>query len=158
MKTMERVDEQHPKTEVVGSDHRDLYGRKHRMLFVGAVILLIGAVSSTPFVFFGSYILAVAAWLVVLRTYRQKLRTGTILLVLMLLRLPLAFHPSSLSPDLYRYRWDGRVALAGHSPYRYPPADSRLATLRDPSFPRIEHREIRSVYPPWAQLLFLGWA
>ncbi|GAA1122064.1 hypothetical protein GCM10009630_19860 [Kribbella jejuensis] len=36
------------------------------------------------------------------------------------------------STDAYRYVWDGRVQLAGHSPYRYVPLDDALATLRDP--------------------------
>ncbi|HWD77427.1 MAG TPA: hypothetical protein VG497_01040, partial [Kribbella sp.] len=34
--------------------------------------------------------------------------------------------------DAYRYVWDGRVQLAGHSPYRYVPLDDALAGLRDP--------------------------
>ncbi|WP_427892424.1 hypothetical protein ACQHIV_05885 [Kribbella sp. GL6] len=36
------------------------------------------------------------------------------------------------STDAYRYVWDGRVQLAGHSPYRYVPLDDALAKLRDP--------------------------
>ena len=36
------------------------------------------------------------------------------------------------STDAYRYAWDGRVQVAGVSPYRYAPADDALARLRDP--------------------------
>ncbi|WP_350275180.1 glycosyltransferase 87 family protein [Kribbella sp. HUAS MG21] len=36
------------------------------------------------------------------------------------------------STDAYRYVWDGRVQLAGYSPYRYVPLDDTLARLRDP--------------------------
>ena len=50
------------------------------------------------------------------------------------------------SSDAYRYVWDGRVQLAGTSPYRYAPLDDRLAPLRDPLlFPGLGPRD-RSGY------------
>src|SRR5215510_7148543 len=55
----------------------------------------------------------------------------------------------SLSDDIYRYLWEGRVALAGHDPYALPPSDERLASLRDPViYPRINHPELSTIYPP----------
>ena len=33
----------------------------------------------------------------------------------------------TLSDDAYRFVWDGRVQAAGFNPYRYVPADRRLA-------------------------------
>ncbi|MFZ1474297.1 MAG: hypothetical protein WAV79_15350, partial [Anaerolineae bacterium] len=36
----------------------------------------------------------------------------------------------TLSDDMYRYIWDGRVQAAGLSPYRYTPAASELTFLR----------------------------
>ncbi|WP_343890437.1 glycosyltransferase family 87 protein, partial [Kribbella sandramycini] len=36
------------------------------------------------------------------------------------------------STDAYRYVWDGRVQVAGHSPYGHVPLDDALARLRDP--------------------------
>ena len=47
-------------------------------------------------------------------------------------QLPGLAHPPLTSSDAYRYVWDGRVQLAGVSPYRYAPLDDRLARLRDP--------------------------
>ena len=44
---------------------------------------------------------------------------------------------------MYRYLSDGRVSASGGNPYAYTPADAR-----------INHPEIRSIYPPLAQLLF----
>jgi hypothetical protein len=64
-----------------------------------------------------------------------------------------------LSSDLFRYLWDGRVQLAGINPLRYAPRDDALAFLRDPEIhPQINQPELRTIYPPGAQLLFAGLA
>lgn len=74
-----------------------------------------------------------------------------------LFRLTLLFGPPSLSEDIYRYVWDGRVAAQGINPYLYPPAAQELSNLRDAQvYPNINHRGIPTIYPPAAQLLFLG--
>ncbi len=60
----------------------------------------------------------------------------------------------SLSTDAYRHVWDGRVQAAGVDPYRHPPASPALEGLRDAEvWPRINHPELRTVYPPAAQHL-----
>jgi hypothetical protein len=81
-----------------------------------------------------------------------------------------------LSDDLYRYAWDGAVQASGTSPYRYTPNDAALEDLRtDWLFPdavdggdtcaqldrgadctRINRSEVRTIYPPLAQVWFLG--
>ncbi len=66
----------------------------------------------------------------------------------------------SLSDDVYRYLWDGHVQRAGADPYLYAPADPRLdgvtgggaAELRS----LVNHPQLRTVYPPLAEVLFLG--
>jgi hypothetical protein len=69
--------------------------------------------------------------------------------------LTLVAAPSVLSDDVYRYRWDARVSLAGIDPYAHPPEDPALAGLRDAQWRRINHREIPTIYPPLAQGLFV---
>ncbi len=69
-------------------------------------------------------------------------------------RLLLIGVPPSLSDDIYRYRWDGRVQAAGINPYAEPPAAAELAPLRDPAWLRINYPEIRTIYGPIAQWLF----
>ena len=64
-------------------------------------------------------------------------------MVALVLRAFLLFAAPQLSGDVYRYLSDGRVTASGQNPYEYTPTD-----------PRINHREIRSIYPPHAQLLF----
>jgi alpha-1,6-mannosyltransferase len=64
-----------------------------------------------------------------------------------------------LSSDLYRYLWDGQVQLHGGDPYAAPPGDPALADLRDDAiWPHINRPEAITVYPPGAQLVFLGLA
>ena len=73
--------------------------------------------------------------------------------VLRLLALPLT---PSLSDDVYRYLWDGRVAASGSNPYLLTPDDESLAGLRDDLWSKTGHREIATVYPPLALGMFAG--
>jgi hypothetical protein len=77
-----------------------------------------------------------------------------ILLVALLFRLPLLALPPTLSDDLLRYVWDGRVAAARQDPYRLPPDAAELAPLRDELWQRLPHRDVATVYPPLAVGLF----
>jgi alpha-1,6-mannosyltransferase len=71
-------------------------------------------------------------------------------------RLLLVFEePAVLSNDMYRFIWDGRVQHNGFNPYRYPPADEALKTLRDERiYPHINRKDARTIYPAGAQLFF----
>lgn len=72
----------------------------------------------------------------------------------LLFRLIAATGEAILSDDIYRYVWDGRVQLAGIHPYVFAPADPELSSLRDAGWARINHPEVRTIYPPLAQVLF----
>lgn len=81
------------------------------------------------------------------------------LLAAAVFRLIAALGSPALSDDVYRYVWDGRVQAAGHHPYRYAPADPMRAEFRDAAvYPRINHPEIPTIYPPLAELLFAALA
>lgn len=57
----------------------------------------------------------------------------------------------TLSDDVYRYVWEGRVAGHGGDPWRASPSDPSLAHLRDRVIhPRINHPELATIYPPLA--------
>src|ERR1051326_4457763 len=71
-----------------------------------------------------------------------------------LFRLTLYSLTPSLSTDIERYRWDGRVQNAGWNPYALAPNDPRLAYLRDPGWAVMPGPEIPSMYPPLSQLVF----
>lgn len=74
-----------------------------------------------------------------------------------LMRAIVVLAPPTLSTDIYRYVWDGRVQAAGINPYRYIPADPALASLRDAAiYPNINRKDYaRTIYPPGAQAIYL---
>ena len=83
---------------------------------------------------------------------RASLRTA--LVCGLLFRATLLLRSPDLSDDLARYIWDGRVAASGRSPYAFPPEDPRLSFLRDSRWQTMPHRDVLSIYPPVAQVLF----
>jgi hypothetical protein len=67
----------------------------------------------------------------------------------------LLFTPPTLSDDMYRYIWDGRVQAQGISPYQYPPDAPELRELRDAEvWPSINRRSAVTVYPPAAEMAY----
>lgn len=85
---------------------------------------------------------------------RASLSPWRVIVVALALRLPLLFAEPALSTDVYRYLWDGRVLRSGTNPYALPPDAPQLAPLRAPWHAQINHPEIRTIYPPVAELLF----
>ncbi len=79
-----------------------------------------------------------------------------VLLVAALMRIAVLSQPPTLSDDIYRYIWDGRVQAAGINPYRYVPVDPHLAPLRDAViFPNINRSTYaHTIYPPLAEAMF----
>ncbi len=85
---------------------------------------------------------------------RSRPTLWIIIAAAVLFRLTLYSLAPSLSTDIHRYRWDGRVQNAGWNPYALAPTDPRLAYLRDPGWAVMPGPEIPSMYPPLAQLIF----
>lgn len=77
-----------------------------------------------------------------------------ILLGALLLRLSLLPLPPTLSDDVLRYLWDGRVAAAGYNPYLLAPAAPELTPLRDDLWRHLPHRQVPTIYPPLALAAF----
>jgi len=107
-------------------------------------------------------VLYLAAVAVVLRPpaapdAHPRLTLAAIFLLALAFRLILLPTRPTLSDDMYRYVWDGRVQAHGLSPYRYPPRAPELAALRtgDRTVWRYINRlDSVTVYPPGAQLAF----
>lgn len=79
----------------------------------------------------------------------------TVILVgAILFRLTLLFSPPSLSDDLYRYVWDGRMQNAGINPYVYPPNAPEIASLRDKYYDGVNNKPISTIYPPLTEMAF----
>lgn len=57
--------------------------------------------------------------------------------------------------DIHRYLWDGHVAANGINPFLYAPASEHLTAFRTGYYGQIGFPEIGTIYPPFAQLVFL---
>ncbi|NJO33972.1 MAG: DUF2029 domain-containing protein [Rhodospirillales bacterium] len=88
----------------------------------------------------------------------QRHALALILIGAAAMRVALLFTEPTLSTDIYRYVWDGRVQAAGINPYRYVPAAPELAPLRDGAiWPLINRADYAvTIYPPVAEALFLA--
>ena len=82
--------------------------------------------------FFSAFFLYLLATLIILHSHFQstKFTLGLIFLFAVLFRLPLLTMKPTLSDDMFRYVWDGRVQADGISPYRYPTKSPEVAHLR----------------------------
>ena len=59
-----------------------------------------------------------------------------------------------LSEDLNRYRWHGKLQVAGGNPYTETPDDPRWKALRDETWPRVNRKDLPSAYGPLYERLF----
>jgi alpha-1,6-mannosyltransferase len=85
---------------------------------------------------------------------RARISMRIVILAAIVLRVPMFFTQPTLSDDVWRYLHDGRAQIAGVSPYAFAPNDPRTAPYRGPEFERINHPDIRTIYPPIAQIGF----
>jgi hypothetical protein len=114
--------------------------------------------------FFGAFGLYLAATALVVRGPNQPgdLSRGTLVAVFLfalLFRLILLPTRPTLSDDMYRYVWDGRVQASGASPYRYPPDADEVAHLKQGDrtvWRYINRKPAVTVYPPGAQIAYAG--
>ncbi len=88
------------------------------------------------------------------RNRGQAALSGWFLVLGVALRLLLLASPASLSDDVWRYLWEGRVQLAGLDPFTYAPDAETLAPLRNSTWELVNHKSVSTIYPPGALLLF----
>ncbi len=104
----------------------------------------------------------IAAVLVAPRAASRRTIAGVFVAGLVMRGLMLPSTPI-LEDDFFRYLWDGGVLAHGLNPYTHAPdaaADSDLPKLRalaaesEPVNARVNHPDIRTIYPPVAQAAF----
>ncbi len=108
------------------------------------------------YTFVGLLLIAFVAYsiVVILILNKPSLSLWIIAVFTLLFRFPLLFTPPTLSTDIWRYLWDGRLINEGVNPYQYRVDAPELADLRTPLHTRIEHQWMASPYPPVAQAVF----
>jgi len=77
-----------------------------------------------------------------------------ILLFAIIFHATLLFSTSSLSNDIYRYYWDGKILSDGLNPYAYSPDAGQLSPLRDYNWENIMNKDVSTIYPPLSQGVF----
>ncbi|NDJ59998.1 MAG: hypothetical protein GYB67_02670, partial [Chloroflexi bacterium] len=104
-------------------------------------------------IFFGLFGLYALACVIVMA--RRTSSLPLIFLFAVIFNLILIPSRPTLSDDMYRYVWDGRVQAAGVNPYRYPSDAEELTDLRDNEIWRLMNRlDAVTIYPPGAQIVF----
>jgi alpha-1,6-mannosyltransferase len=100
-------------------------------------------------------IYALAAIWVIRRRPPVRWTLALIFLVAFGARLVLIPQTPTISDDIYRYVWDGRIQASGINPYRYAPNDPAVASFRDRAiYPGINRKPVPTIYPPVAQGVF----
>jgi hypothetical protein len=107
-------------------------------------------------IFFGLFVIyGLACWIVLKRERHNAHSLPTIFLLAIVFNLLLIPSRPTLSDDMYRYIWDGRVQEEGVNPYRYPSNAPELRYLRDDDIWRSMNRPSAvTIYPPGAQMVF----
>jgi len=88
---------------------------------------------------------------------RFRLGPGALIIILasaVLFRLVLLPAVPSLSDDVYRYQWDGRVQRAHLNPYVVFPNSPGLAGLRNPDHPEASGADTPTIYPPLSEFAY----
>lgn len=81
-----------------------------------------------------------------------------VLLWATLIRLPFLWTAPTLSDDIYRYVWEGRLVSEGMDPYDHPPDSPMLEGLAGaaPEWALVNHPDLPALYPAGAQWVFAG--
>ena len=122
-----------------------------------AAIVPLSALRGPPLTWFLIFFsLSAAAYAgAVLLLDRVPLSTRTVWGFALVFRLTvLLASPPTLSDDVYRYIWDGRLANAGANPYAYAVDASPLDRFDSPQRALVNNAWMASPYLPMAQALF----
>jgi len=103
---------------------------------------------------FAGIIYLVAAFLVCSWREAAPAAVAIVLLAAVVFRATLFPLPPTLSNDIHRYQWEGRIQLAGHNPYLTTPDDPELEALRPPGFERLPGKDVPTAYAPLTELFF----
>lgn len=87
---------------------------------------------------------------------RSNISIKDILVGALVVRLIFLFSSPSLSDDIYRFIWDGRMLNNNLNPFLYLPEDivGKYKGLDKDLFSKLNSQEYHSVYPPLAQIIF----
>lgn len=100
------------------------------------------------------YFTAFAAYLTAVVSNRGKEYLRVILVFAVVFRATMLLSEPSLTVDIYRYYWDGKLMANGVNPYMHLPSSEELIPYRDEIYEKLVYKQVNSIYPPLAQLVF----
>lgn len=123
------------------------------------VLALAGDLGERPALYLSIHAILFAFYLAAVRTVRST-RAGAALVIVSALAFRLILLPAqpSLSDDIYRYLWEGRLQLNNINPYAYIPSDPELAEHRDWIYEGMNYKDLPAIYPPLMQWVFAAGA
>lgn len=98
----------------------------------------------------------IAVWLTVRSSFQsgRRRRVAFIFLAALVFRLTLLPLSPSLSRQLARFHWDGKIEHAGFNPYVYAPNNGLFNPIRSPADATLPASGRAATHPPLAEILF----
>ncbi len=104
------------------------------------------------------YLAALSLLPTLIKSNRPSNKYGLSIMIILvfsfIFRITIIFSPPSLSDDIYRYLWEGRLVNEGENPFLNPPASEALSSYQNQYYEPINNKEVPTIYPPLAQYLF----
>lgn len=130
------------------------------LMITGGVLLAVQVTAVAFGTMLEGFLLSFPVYLVacreVLRRPADRDVVPLVLLVSVGLRAITLFSWPSLSDDVYRYIWDGRLVVSGINPYLYTPESVELEGLRDGIWAAVSSKGLHTPYPPLMEATFAG--
>jgi hypothetical protein len=95
-----------------------------------------------------------AVWLIAHGRVGNRGALWVCLALALVCRAPLLPVEPTLSDDIYRYVWDGRLQAHGVNPYQAVPSDPSNAWLHTDVTRKLNHPALPTLYPPFAEWAF----
>jgi Glycosyltransferase family 87 len=163
------VEQKHTTQERLSGEHTPPWRRMLLLLLclliAAALYLLLAGVALSPGTHVVSFLLVWAAcflfyfivclWIMRTRPLPGWGELAIIFAGALLFRLMLLPLPPQLSPDVWRYLWDGHIIAHGYSPYLYAPMDKLFLPLRHGWHFYIPYEQFPTKYPPGIELFYL---
>jgi hypothetical protein len=127
------------------------------LLFLGGRPDLAGDATATIATLLQTSLVYLISVFVVLKVSSSRGLTFWILGAALMFRLTVWPLFPTLTDDLYRYRWEGRLQEAGGNPYQSRPVDPAWSRLRDETYNSLTGKDFKTIYGPLLEL-YCRWA
>jgi hypothetical protein len=115
-------------------------------------VLAYGVEQSDATLIIFAFFLAFASYFLLL--YKTQWELRQLILAGVIVRIAIMFSFPSLSDDIYRFVWDGKLVNQGINPYSHLPSDLNIAIGEEALYDKLNSPDYYSIYPLVCQLTF----